>query len=57
MADEKSQAERFKEAACQFETYDYDHRFEEKLKKMVKQAPPASRADESEDRWTIITLL
>ena len=43
---EKSQLERFKEAARQLETDDDEDRFEKKLKKLVKQKP---KDDESQD--------
>ncbi len=40
MADEKkSQSDKFKEAARQLETDDDEARFEERLKKLVKQKP------------------
>lgn len=39
MEKEKSQIERFKEAARQLETDDDDERFEERLKQIVKQKP------------------
>ena len=39
MSDKKSQLDRFKEAARQLETDDDEDRFEERLKKLVKQKP------------------
>lgn len=39
MCDKKSQLERFKEAARQLEADDDEGRFEERLKKLVKQKP------------------
>jgi len=41
----KSQLNKFKEAARQLETDDDEDRFEERLKKIVKQTP-----DDKEDR-------
>ena len=50
MSNDKSQLDRFKEAARQLETDDDEARFEEKLKKLVKQKPddksPAKKASE-----------
>ncbi len=39
MPDEKTQLDRFKEAARQLETDDDEERFEERLKRLVKQKP------------------
>ena len=39
MSDKKSQLDRLKEAARQLETDDDEDRFEERLKKLVKQKP------------------
>lgn len=39
MGDEKSQLDKFKEAARQLETDDDEERFEKKLKKLVKKKP------------------
>ncbi|WP_165802928.1 hypothetical protein [Pelagivirga sediminicola] len=39
MSKEKSQLDRFKEAARQLEADDDEKRFEKKLKKLVKQKP------------------
>ncbi|SLN78050.1 hypothetical protein ROA7023_04703 [Roseisalinus antarcticus] len=46
MKKEKSQLERFKEAARQLESDDDEKRFEERLKKLVKQKP---KDDKKED--------
>lgn len=46
MEQDKTQIERFKEAARQLETDDDDERFNEKLKKLVKQK---SKDDEASD--------
>lgn len=39
MSNDKSQLERFKEAAHELETDDDEERFNEKLKKLAKQTP------------------
>lgn len=39
MTDKKSQLDKFKEAARQLETDDNEERFENKLRKIVKQKP------------------
>ncbi len=41
MQQEKSQLERFKEAARQLETDDDEARFDEKLRRLAKQKPSA----------------
>lgn len=41
---EKSQLDRFKEAARQLETDDDEERFNEKLKKLAKQKPEGGKA-------------
>ncbi len=43
---EKSQSERFKEAARELGTDDDEARFNEKLRKLVKQKPAKDRDDE-----------
>lgn len=43
---EKSQLERFKEAARQLETDDDEERFAKKLKKLVKQKPDDKKSDQ-----------
>lgn len=45
MSNDKSQLQRFKEAARELETDDDEQRFEERLKRVVKQKP---RGDEKE---------
>lgn len=39
MADEKSQLDKFKEAAHELECDDDERRFDERVKKLVKQKP------------------
>lgn len=46
MEQEKSQLDRFKEAARQLETDDDEERFNEKLGKLVKQKPDDKHSDE-----------
>ncbi|MEP3631172.1 MAG: hypothetical protein ABJN04_14360 [Hyphomicrobiales bacterium] len=45
-SDKKTQLERFKKAAHQLETDDDEKRFEERLKKLVKQKAKDSRKGE-----------
>ncbi|WP_255012172.1 hypothetical protein [Roseovarius sp. M141] len=42
---QKTQLDRFKEAARQLETDDDEERFEERLKKLVKQNPEDKKAN------------
>lgn len=44
--DKQSQADKFKEAARELETDDDEERFEERLKKLVKQNPDEKTDDE-----------
>lgn len=44
--DDKSQLDKFKEAARQLETDDDEERFEKKLKKLVKKKPSDSKKGE-----------
>ena len=44
-AEEKSQLEKFKEAARQLETDDDEERFEKRLKKLVKKKPKGDDKD------------
>ncbi|WP_299786080.1 hypothetical protein [uncultured Marivita sp.] len=46
MSKQKSQLDKFKEAARQLETDDDEERFEERLKKIVKQKPDEKEADD-----------
>ncbi|MCX7559799.1 hypothetical protein OS190_09485 [Sulfitobacter sp. F26204] len=45
MTKDKSQLDKFKEAARQLETDDDDERFEEQLKKIVKQKPGEKKVE------------
>ncbi|UWQ15956.1 hypothetical protein K3556_14980 [Aliiroseovarius sp. M344] len=45
----KTQLDRFKEAARQLETDDDEERFEKKLKKLVKQKPKGNLKTTSDD--------
>lgn len=45
MNNDKSQLDKFKEAARQLETDDDEDRFEERLKKVVKQKPDEKKED------------
>ena len=47
-SDKKSQLDKFKEAARQLETDDDEERFEEKLKKLVKQKPDDKKGSDDE---------
>ncbi|QYX56512.1 hypothetical protein K1T73_15920 [Roseovarius sp. SCSIO 43702] len=49
MEKEKSQLDRFKEAARQLETDDDEERFEERLKELVKQKPKDEPKATSDD--------
>lgn len=44
MAKEQSQSEKFKEAARQLATDDDEERFEERLKRIVKEKPKGDKA-------------
>jgi hypothetical protein len=46
MNDQKSQLDKFKEAARQLETDDNEGRFEEKLRGIVKQKPDDKASDD-----------
>ena len=46
---EKSQFDKFKEAARQLETDDDEERFEKKLKKLVKQKPKGDDKGSTQD--------
>lgn len=45
MSDRKSQLDKFKEAARKLETDNDEERFNEKLKKLVKQKPDDKKGD------------
>lgn len=45
MNDQKTQLDKFKEAARQLETDEDEERFEERLKKIVKQKPDEKKDD------------
>ncbi|WP_198670529.1 hypothetical protein [Oceanicella sp. SM1341] len=49
MDKDKSQLDRFKEAARQLETDDDEERFNERLKKLAKQKPELKEADADND--------
>lgn len=45
-SEQKSQLDKFKEAARQLETDDDDERFEERLKQIVKQKPDDKKSSD-----------
>ena len=45
MTDQKTQSDKFKEAARELETDDDPERFKERLGKLVKHKPPEPKAD------------
>ena len=51
--DKKPQIDKFKEAVRQLETDDDEERFEEKLRKLVKQN---SHVKEGQQTWRVISL-
>lgn len=48
MSDQKSQLEKFKDAARELETDDREQAFDEKLKAVAKKQPPKSPNSESD---------